>query len=43
MSELLNFNNTTFVFEQNLIWLAIAFGIGAWVGYVTCIPSKTLK
>ncbi len=38
MNEFLNWHNTWILLQYNWIWLLIAFGLGAWTGYRTCVP-----
>lgn len=40
MNEFLNFNNSWILVQNNWLWLALAFAIGAYVGFTTCIPPK---
>ncbi len=39
MNEFFNFHDTWILIEQNWVYLAVAFGIGAFVGFRTCAPT----
>ena len=43
MNEFFNFHDIGILIQFNWIWLAVAFLIGAWVGFTTCIPSKSSR
>jgi hypothetical protein len=38
MHEFFNWTNTLLVLKTNLIWLALSFALGAYIGYITCEP-----
>jgi hypothetical protein len=39
MTELFNWHNTSIVLQYNWYWLLLAFILGAWIGYKTCMPE----
>jgi hypothetical protein len=38
MTELWNWTDTSILLAYNWYWLLLAFGLGAWIGYKTCLP-----
>jgi hypothetical protein len=38
MYEFFNWTNTSILWGNNLMYLLAAFGLGAYIGYITCEP-----
>lgn len=43
MNEFFNWHDTWIIIEQNLPWIALAFVLGAMVGWRTCVTSADAK
>jgi hypothetical protein len=39
MNEFMNWNDTSILLQYNWFWLAVAFALGAWIGFRTCQPA----
>ncbi len=43
MYDLFNWHNSWILIQQNLLWILLAFALGAWTGYRTCEPQSVTK
>jgi hypothetical protein len=41
MFEFLNWKDTSILWHYDWFWLLLALGLGIWVGYTTCIPTRS--
>ncbi len=39
MTEFFNWHDTSILFQHHWYWLLLAFALGAWTGYRTCVPA----
>jgi hypothetical protein len=40
MNEFLNFQNSWILVEHNWLWVALAFLLGAYIGFSTSVPNR---
>jgi hypothetical protein len=43
MNEFFNFNNSLILVQHNWVWLLLAFLLGAYIGFTSSTPSRSVR